>query len=188
MIILASSSPRRRALLKKAGIRFRVMQPSYRERDRGWLPVVSLTKRHALGKALSVASGVRDGIVLGADTVVTCDGRIAGKPRTMKHAERMLGRLQGRWQDVVTGVALVRVRGGRVRRRLLFYEKTKVRLRKMDEKEIRRYFRRVNPLDKPGAYALQAGPDGAAQRVRGSWSNAVGLPMEKLKKFLRMLR
>ena len=187
MIYLASSSPRRRALLKQAGIAFKILRPRYKEKTVRGLSVAALTRRHALGKALSAAEGIKEGLILGADTAVFFKGRVLGKPRSMNAARAMLGSLQGRRHSVLTAVALLRVQNGQVRAKKTFIEKTSVWLKKMDKAEIRRYQDRIGPLDKAGAYAAQA-KGGIVLRVRGSFTNVVGLPMEKLKKTIRMLR
>ncbi len=131
---------------------------------------------------------VRNGIILGADTVVVHGSRILGKPRNMKGAERMLGELLGRSHQVFTAVALIKMKNGLPVKRLVFVEKTWVRLKKMELPELRRYLKRIGPLDKAGAYAAQASGTGVVESVKGSFSNVVGLPIEKLQKHLRMLR
>ena len=211
MIYLASSSPRRRALLKKAGIRFKVFCPTYEETNDARVSVRMLVKRHALGKAISASSRIRDGLVLGADTVVVRHGSLSGKPRNMQHAERMLQNLQGKWHTVLTGVALLKIRAGKVVKKTVFVESTAVKLKKLSAEQRKRYLKRIGPLDKAGAYAIQSKAidivpppvrsgrkatgrscgrtgGGIVERVRGSLANAMGLPMEKLKKKLGMLR
>jgi septum formation protein len=145
-------------------------------------------KRHALAKALSAAPSVKDGIVIGADTVVWQGGGIIGKPRDMRDAKKILLRLQGRWHTVYTGVALVTVKAGRARSKRVFYARSGVLLKRLTPAQIRAYFRKVNPLDKAGAYAIQAKAHSIVERTRGSFSNAVGLPMEALEKRLLPLR
>lgn len=193
MIYLASSSPRRRRLLREAGIRFKVIRPVYKESGRG--NALSLTKRHALGKALSVMARVKKGVILGCDTVVVSRGRVLGKPSTMKAAARMLKSLEGRTHAVLSAVALIRMEGSWPQKQLVFTEKSLVKIKKMSAQERQAYLRRIGPLDKAGAYAAQAagpstgsGRGGVVRSVRGSFTNVVGLPMEKLKKTLRMLR
>ena len=188
VIYLASSSPRRRTLLKAARLRFKIVRPTYKEVHRHSGSAERLTQEHALGKAFSVMGRVREGVILGADTVVVDGRRILGKPPTLKEAEKMLGRLQGRWHTVVTSVALIRMGQGWPQKKCLFIEKTKVRLKKMDSAMIRRYLKKIGPLDKAGAYAAQTVGEGVVERVKGSFTNVVGLPIEKLKKNLRVLR
>ena len=187
MIYLASGSPRRKVLLRKARIRFTVLRPSYAEVHRDSGSAVALTKKHALGKALSVVPQVKNGIILGADTVVVHEGRILGKPRNMKAAEKMLDSLLGRRHFVVTAVALLRMQSGRIQKKSVFIVKTAVSLRKLERSELLAYLKRIGPLDKAGGYAAQASGPGIIHHVKGSFSNVVGLPIEKLKIKLRML-
>jgi septum formation protein len=181
MIYLASASPRRARLLKEAGIRFQVLRSDYHERNVRGVRPSQLVKQHALGKALSAASRIQKGSILAADTIVYAGGKIIGKPAGLRAAEATLLRLQGRWHTVYTGVAYLEVDRQRVVRKRLFFEKTRVLLKGMATADIRRYFKRVHPLDKAGAYAIQDQAAGIVQRVKGSFSNAVGLPMERLR-------
>ncbi len=148
-----------------------------------------VVKKHALAKAISVAKKVSRGIVIGADTVVYFRGKIIGKPKNLKEAVGILGALAGRWHLVYTGVALLKISGDAVRKRIVFHEKTRVHLKRMNRKALRGYFKKIHPLDKAGAYAIQskrAGHEagrplaGIVQEIRGSYSNAMGLPVEKL--------
>ena len=97
----------------------------------------------------------------------------------------MLESLQGRRQAVYTGVAIFKIRGGRIVKRNVFFDKTEVRLKTLSRKGIQNYFKKVNPLDKAGAYSLQSRRRGLVQSIKGSFSNAVGLPVEKILKKLR---
>jgi septum formation protein len=180
MLILASTSPRRRALLKKMGVSFRVKKPAYQEDHFILLSPSRLVCKHALSKALSVAQNLNAGTVLGADTIVFCKGRILGKPANLNEAQKTLALLQGRWHTVYTGVAIVEARNKKVAKTAYFYEKTRVRLRRMDRVKIKDYFRAVNPLDKAGAYAIQSRSLSIVEKIEGSFSNAMGLPVERL--------
>jgi septum formation protein len=181
MLYLASESPRRKRLLRDAGVKFKVLKVPYHEAKHRHLSPSVLVKKHALGKALAAAKRLRDGNILAADTIVYDQGKTLGKPSGMPGALRMLLSLQGRAHTVYTGVAFLEVRGGRVARRKVFVERTRVHLEAMDEKAVRKYFRRVDPLDKAGSYAIQDTGAGIVHKVEGSFSNAVGLPMERLK-------
>ena len=187
MITLASSSPRRRQILKAHGIRFRVVSPNYDEKNVRSKDPARLVRMHAVGKAMSVAQKISSGTVLSADSIVYCAGRIIGKPRDLKEANRFLNLLQGRWQTVYTGVAILGINAGVIRKKIIFVEKTKIFLEKMDPKEIKAYFRKVNPLDKAGGYALQAGKFSGTKRIRGSYFNAVGLPIERILSIIKSL-
>ena len=180
MLYLASASPRRARLLKEASIRFKVLISGYHERGGSRTGPARLVKKHAMGKALAASAKVREGNVLAADTVVYFRGKIIGKPARPAQAVSTLLSLQGRWHTVYTGVAFLRLKAGRIVQKNLFFEKTKVLLGALDEKGVRAYFRRVNPMDKAGSYAIQSGHGGLVKDVRGSFSNAVGLPMERL--------
>ena len=185
MIYLASTSPRRKALLKKAGIPFRALRPAYEEDNRLKAPPSKLVQIHALRKAESCVRLVRDGTLLAADTVVYLQGEIIGKPKNRKEARQILEKLQGTRHSVYTGVAILKVASGRVTKKFVFFEKTVVRLKAFTNKGIEGYLKKVNPLDKAGAYAIQSPHSGIVQEVKGLFSNAVGLPIEKILKKLR---
>ena len=185
MIYLASTSPRRKMLLKRAGIKFRILRPSYREHDGLETSPSRIVKIHAVKKAESCKRQVKDGTILAADTVVYFRGGIIGKPKNMKKAHLMLGKLQGRWHTVYTGVALFRVASEKRVEKTVFVTTTKVHLAPLTPKGIKNYFKKVNPLDKAGAYAIQSPHGGIIQEIKGSFSNAVGLPIEKVLPKLR---
>ena len=187
-IYLASGSPRRKTLLRQARIRFTLVKPDYEEKNENRLVPSVLTKKHALGKALSVASKVKMGVIISADTVIFFKGKILGKPKTKAYAFKMLGNLCGHWHDVVTGVALLKVEKGQIVKKSVFSVKSRVYLNYFNTNEIKHYFLKVNPMDKAGAYAAQSQKPGIVGKVRGSFSNVVGLPMEKLKKELNVLK
>src|SRR3989338_5356732 len=155
MIYLASTSPRRKALLKKAGLPFRILKPVYEEGDDLKGPPSKIVQVHAVKKAESCREQVKDGILLAADTIVYLQGEVIGKPKDMKKARLMLRKLQGRWHSVYTGAAIFKIASGRVVKKTIFFEKTKVRLKGLTPKGIENYFKKVNPLDKAGAYAIQ---------------------------------
>ena len=180
MIYLASTSPRRRALLKKAGVSFRILKPDYHEGKNDLGSPSRRVVRHALGKALSCKKYVEAGTILAADTLVFAGGEGFGKPRNLKEARLMLGKLQGRWHVVYTGVAILKIGGGRVLQKKTFFEKTRVRIKKLSSAGIGNYFKSVFPLDKAGAYAIQSPTGGIVEAVRGFFTNAVGLPVEKV--------
>lgn len=185
MIYLASTSPRRKRLLKDAGVRYRTLRPNYHERPIAGLAPPELVKRHALEKGLSAAKLVKSGIILSADTIVYVAGGVIGKPKNRGDAFGILSKLQGRWHTVYTGVALLKVSGGSVVKRKSFYAKTRVFVRPMSAGEIKSYFKKINPLDKAGAYAIQSCDSSVVEKIRGSFSNAVGLPMEALQRIFK---
>ena len=180
MLYLASASPRRSKLLRKAGIIFKLVESDYRERHFPGMGPTFLVKKHALGKALGAIRRVKKGKILAADTIVYFRKKIVGKPSSRTAAVKTLLALQGAWHTVYTGVGILEMKNGKVFGKRLFVEKTKIRLKEMDEKAVRRYFLRVDPMDKAGSYAIQAKGASIVREVRGSFSNAVGLPMERL--------
>src|SRR5437762_6225046 len=177
-LILASASPRRAELLRGLGLRFHVVPSDAAEAHNEQLTARELCQLNAYRKARAVAKQVPDALVLGADTLVCLGTRLFGKPATLLEAEQMLQRLQGRTHQVVTGVCLIHLR--RFRQKILA-ETTQVTFRRLNAKQIRYYLSAVDPLDKAGAYAIQEKGDLIVQEVAGSYSNVVGLPMERLK-------
>lgn len=187
MIYLASTSARRRVLLKKAGISFHLLKPDYAEDDTLKGIPSKVVRIHAFKKAQSCLGLVQNGIILAADTVVYLKGQIIGKPKNMRDARHMLGMLQGRWHVVYTGVAIFRIDHGKAVKKVVFFERTKVHIKKLTSKAINHYFKRVNPLDKAGAYAIQSSHGGIVQEIKGPLSNAIGLPIERVIKQLEVL-
>ena len=124
-----------------------------------------------------MAKRLPDALVLAADTLVYLETSLFGKPASLEEAYQMLERLQGRTHQVVTGICLLHLR---LHRQAVFAETTAVTFHPLDELKIRRYLNRVNPLDKAGAYAIQEEGDLIVERIAGSYTNVVGLPMERL--------
>lgn len=134
-------------------------------------------QRLALAKADAVARGRPECLILGADTVVVLEGRVFGKPADLAEASRMLRQLSGRWHEVLTGVALVRWAPAW---RRAWVCTTRVCFRELSEESIREYCRRVNPLDKAGAYGIQEHGALLVAGIEGLYSNVVGLPVEEV--------
>ena len=179
LLILASSSPRRRALLAEHGYDFEVIAPHDVEEI---APLHLSPGETVLANARAKAHNIvrPDAIVLGVDTEVFFEGRVLGKPADMNDAFAMLSRLNGRTHEVYSGVWLVRgeeERGFVVVTRVHFHHRT--------DAELRSYLARIGPLDKAGAYAAQDDNGEMIARVEGSYSNVIGLPMEALAESLR---
>lgn len=172
-LVLASASPRRRALLRLVGIRHTVAPSQVDETPRGETPQVHV-RRLALEKAVAVAKGRARSLVLGADSVVAIDGAILGKPASAEDAMAMLARLQGRSHQVLTGVALVEA-GGRILESHV--ERTDVTMRPAGERELRAYVASGEPMDKAGAYAIQGAGGVLVTSIAGCYANVVGLPL-----------
>jgi septum formation protein len=173
-IILASASPRRAELLESAGIRFDVVPGHIDESPfPGELPVDHVL-RLAREKAAEVSRRETAGFFIGADTIVLCDGEIMGKPRDNADAVRMLRKLSGRTHQVITGFALVDNGGGCLVSRAV---STDVVFTELTDHDIAAYVATGCPLDKAGAYAIQGGAAYMVERIDGSYTNVVGLPL-----------
>ena len=181
-LILASASPRRAELLRQLQPDFQIVPGDTTEIFDYQLSPLELCQLNAHRKARAVAKKIPDAFVLGADTLVFLDREIMGKPRALADARRMLARLQGRTHQVVTGVSLIHLRGHRER---LFAESTDVMFRPLDERQISDYLSKIYPLDKAGAYAIQEHGDMIVSEISGSFSNVVGLPVERVGKELK---
>jgi septum formation protein len=177
--ILASNSPRRRALLAEAGYEFEVIAPGVGEVAAAHLSLRELTIANATRKGLAVSHVHPHRIVLAADTLVALEREIIGKPRDLNHARVILRRLSGQTHDVCTGVCIVGPQ-----KKISFAEISQVRFRKLNETAITNYFGVVNPIDKAGAYAAQAAGRSIIASVEGSFTNVIGLPMECTSAFL----
>ena len=180
--ILASNSPRRRALLGEAGYEFEVVVPAINELAAAQLSLRELTLANATRKAIAVARIHRGRVVLAADTLVAMEGGIMGKPRDSNHARMILRRLSGRTHDVCTAVCIIGPRA-----RISFAEISQVRFRKLTDSAIASYFKVVNPVDKAGAYAVQGAGGSIIAEVKGSVTNVIGLPMERTKEALAQI-
>jgi septum formation protein len=177
-LILASGSPRRTELLRQIGCDFRTVPSDATELHTEQLTVHELAQVNAYRKARAVAKKFPDALVLGGDTLVCLGTKVFGKPRDLEDAYQMLQQLSGKTHQVVTGICLLHLREHRQK---LFSETTSVTFRPLDAVSIRRYLMQVNPLDKAGAYAIQEQSDQIVENVLGSYTNVVGLPVEKLR-------
>ena len=182
-LILASASPRRAELLRQLKLKFQVMPVNTEEIFDEQLSPLELCQLNAHRKARVVAKKIPDALVLGADTLVFLGDEIMGKPANLADARRMLSQLQSRTHQVVTGVSLIHLRGHRER---LFAVATDVTFRPLTSDEIGEYLSKTNPLDKAGAYAIQEHGDMIVSEISGSFSNVVGLPVERLAAELQM--
>jgi nucleoside triphosphate pyrophosphatase len=181
-LILASASPRREELLRQLGFEFRVLVSQTPELHHQQLTALEISQVNAYRKARSVAKQCPDALVLGADTLVYRERMLFGKPGSLEEAYEMLEQLQGGTHQVVTAICLLHLRQHRQK---VFAETTAVRFRPLDAVAIRRYLNRVNPLDKAGAYAIQEEGDLLVEKISGSYTNVVGLPLERLARELR---
>lgn len=175
-IVLASTSPRRRELLGRAGVDFEIVaSPAEEVHDATLRPDV-LCELNATLKAAAVAEVRLDATVIGADTLVFIDDLPLGKPADLEAARAMLRRLSGRTHQVCTGVCVIRPDGTRE----VFHELTAVRFLELDEAAIDAYFSRVNPLDKAGGYGIQESGELIVAGIEGAFDNVMGLPVARL--------
>lgn len=182
-LILASSSPRRQHLLHEAGILFRAVPPQVEEHladTQPGLPPQELAKLNARLKAEDIAARYPSSVVLAADTIVYCAGRIMGKPEDEAEAFQMLQTLSGRTHEVITAVVWLNHPANSVKE---FVGRTFVTFKPLDADAIRDYIRTVHVLDKAGAYALQENGEDIVERVEGSRTNVIGLPMEPIQEW-----
>lgn len=182
-LILASQSPQRRKLLKFLGLRFTVKPSRVTEVSKIKTTCSALVQGNALCKALDVASRVKKGVVIGADTIVYVGNKqIIGKPRNFQDARRILKVLFSSPQWVYTGVAVIDVATGK---RIVDYEKTKVFMIPLTDREIAQYHRRIDPFDKAGGFDIEGWGSIFIHRIEGCYSNVIGLPMAKLASMLK---
>ncbi|MHC4737709.1 MAG: Maf family protein [Planctomycetota bacterium] len=183
-IILASASPRRKELLADAGYEFKVVVPDIDES--AFLPErlepCQHAKQLALAKAKTVASKYPDSLVIGADTIVDFNGQIIGKPTDADNAEKITRTLFSKPHKVITAVALVRLSDNT---EIIESDITKVYPKKMTNEQIIEHIKSESWRDKAGAYAIQENGDEFIEKIEGSLTNVMGLPMELLQQLLQ---
>ncbi|MCX7903547.1 MAG: Maf family protein [Caloramator sp.] len=181
-IVLASSSPRRIELLKKFNINFEVIPSNFEEKVYETNPV-TFAMDMAKGKALEVAKGLdKDYVVISADTIVTKDNKIFGKPKNEEDAVRMLKELSGSTHDVITAICVYDLKKEILKCEV---EKTEVAFKELTEQEILDYINTKEPFDKAGAYAIQGIGCLFVKSINGCFFNVVGLPIFRLSQLLR---
>ena len=180
-LILASGSPRRAEILSAVGWPFEVVSSGIDETQKPGETPVAYVQRLALEKAEAVASKRPDGFILAADTTVVVDDQLLGQPEDDREAQRMLKRLSGKWHEVLTGVALIRIGG----KSSLGMETTRVRFAELSEREIDWYVSTGEPRGKAGAYAIQGKASLFVEEVSGDYFNIVGLPIRLVYEMIR---
>lgn len=185
-VILASRSKARRQLLRQMGLQFRVVGSRAKEYHPGLRKIsrrscAELVMTNAVKKAADVAREHGSSVVIGADTVVLSGGRIIGKPRDMRDAVRTLKVLSKKPQWVYSGIAVLDPSAGKV---YTDYEKTKVYMYPLKDREIRRYLAKVSPMDKAGSFDIQGMGGIFIDRIEGCFYNVVGIPLGKLARAL----
>lgn len=178
-IILASTSPQRRAILQQLGLPFEVVPPLYAEDDLPGGDPVELVRAHAAGKARSVAHRAGDRLVLGVDTAVVLDGRTYGKPARAEDAAEMLDALGGRTHEVLSGLSLLTPGWEEID-----HEVTRVTFRALTARDIAAYIGVGEWEGRAGAYAIQGLGAALVERIEGDYLNVVGLPAALLIRLL----
>jgi septum formation protein len=187
-IYLASQSKARKKLLERFGLKFKVIPSSAQEKkSRGKLSFVELVKHNAQLKAKDVASKVKEGLIIAADTICVQDGKIFGKPKNIKDARGMLKKLSSKPQWLYSGLAVIKKDNGQ-EQLCLDYEKTKVYMDKLTDRQINNYFKQVTPLDKAGSFDIQGKGAFFIKKVDGCFYNVVGLPLRKLYLIFKKLK
>lgn len=181
-IILASASPRRKSLMEVLGLDFDIIVSDCEEKIDSNLNIEDIVMSLALQKAEAVAASVEeDSLVIGADTVVYCDGEILGKPKDFDDASRMLNLLNNKTHNVYTGFAVINTSDNSV---ITDFEKSDVTFKNLTQNEIDDYIRTCDPLDKAGSYSIQGIASSFIDKLEGDYNNVVGLPIYKLSKYL----
>jgi septum formation protein len=176
-LILASASPRRAELLRKAGVAFEIQVADIDETPYPGEDPGAYVERLALEKAQAVAKKFPDRLVLAADTTVTLDGEIFGKPEDQADARRMLTAFSGKTHSVLTGHALLQLS---TQKKEIFVSETSVKFFILAAQQIEEYVRSGEPMDKAGAYAIQGAAKSFVESIQGSLENVIGLDTERV--------
>ncbi|MCR4641202.1 MAG: Maf family protein [Lachnospiraceae bacterium] len=182
--ILASGSPRRKEILTRLKIPFTVMV-SEADETHGSEAAEQIVMKLAQRKAQAVAeelSGSEECVIIAADTLVSLDGKVLGKPKDRADAERMVRSISGRTHQVFTGVALIHMPGGEQR---VFYERTDVHVKELSEEELHAWVDSGGGDDKAGAYAIQGAFGVHIRAIEGDYDNVVGFPAARFEKELK---
>lgn len=184
-IVLASSSPRRRELLERLGLRFDVIPSHIDEIPLHGESAEDFVLRTSTEKALSVSRNLDgDSVVIGADTIVVIEGEILGKPRDEKEAMTMLEKISGREHRVITGFSIVKPRAEVLYKR---FTESRVKIKPLAPWEIEGYIKTGEPMDKAGAYGVQGIGAFMIEEIHGSYTNVVGLPIAQVIEVLTRL-
>ncbi len=180
-LILASQSPGRKEALEKAGFAFEMIPSAYEEDMNQALSPVDLVLKLSKGKARDVANQEKNAIIIGADTIGVCDGKILGKPHTEERNTEMIQGLNNRDHSIFTGITLIDTNSGKEISRSV---ETKIWFKNLSNEDIEKYVRTGEGLKKAGGYAYQGEGRGFVERIEGSETNIIGMPVEELKSIL----
>lgn len=180
MYILASTSPRRREIFEKFNLTFKVVSSSFDESTVNESNPYLLSEKLALGKALDISKDYPNNIVIGADTIVVVNDEVIGKPVDFDDAFSILKKLSGHYQEVVTGVAIIKGE-----KKHIFHAISEIIFRDLSDDEIIDYINTGEPFGKAGAYAIQENAGGFVKTYKGEFENIVGFP---IKRFLEEIK
>jgi len=192
-IVLASGSPRRKELLSWAGIEFEILVSDVDETPvKKELPkqmVGRLAREKALAVSAQLSANADEAVVIAADTtVVSPRGKILGKPRDLKEAFKMISELQGKTHQVLTGYSLMKIKNGKIKKKISKVVSTSVTMRALNVYERHFYLSQGESMDKAGAYAAQGFGMVLIEKIRGSYTNVVGLPMSEVLRDLKKIK
>jgi septum formation protein len=182
LIILASTSPRRIEIFKRLGFYFKVIPPLFNEDSHRIINSSHIPLEFAHEKAISISKSYPNNLVIGFDTIVFHKGKALGKPASIDEAVKFLERMSGTIHEVITGVSIVCTTNNIT---CNFTDTSCVKFKILTRDAILKYFEKINPLDKAGAYAIQEHGEMIIEKIEGSRNNIIGLPTEKMLESLR---
>lgn len=182
-LVLASSSPRRKELLNTLGIPFSIAVSDVDETTPVNFTPTEIVETLALRKAAKIAGEMKDGLILGSDTIVVLDDQVLGKPKDEVDAFQMLSMLQGREHTVYSGVAII---DAETKRQEVASSSTKVTIRTLTSHEINAYIKTREPMDKAGSYAIQGIGSTIVEGINGDYFTVVGLPLNLTAQLLKL--
>ncbi len=182
-LILASTSPRRKELLKNLGLTFEIEKPLYDEKSDKKEFTYDYIKTIAKNKCQSVLNIIKESaIVISADTLVICNNEIMGKPKNYDEAYKMLNTLNNKTHKVVTAIC---IGDTDTKEKIINTETSEVTFNKITDEEIKDYINKFKPYDKAGSYGIQELPEGFIKEIKGEYDNIVGLPTKMLIKMMK---
>ena len=183
-IYLASLSPRRQEILRLLGVKYQVLTPQVSELPMDLTPA-NYAQVLAKLKVESVSQQVRQGLIIGMDTIVVLGKKVMGKPKNRREARMMLSLLSGKTHRVITGIYLLLLPKGKS---ISSYAMTKVKFRKLSGEEIEQYIKTKEPYDKAGAYAIQGKAGLFVESINGDYFNVVGFPVAEFLKLFKQVK
>tara|TARA_B100002052_G_scaffold294209_1_gene318616 strand:- start:2336 stop:2929 length:594 start_codon:yes stop_codon:yes gene_type:complete len=183
--ILASKSPRRKSMLKKIGLKFKTVPSDISENVDFNLSPQNLAKYLSNKKAKKVSEEFKNKIIIGADTIVSLDGMVYGKPRNRNENYKMLKSISGKTHNVVTGVSIIHEKKGLIK---TFSQTTKVSVRNIPNDELLYYIDNFSTLDKAGGYGIQDWFSVWIKKIDGCYYNVMGLPLSKFYKYYSLVK